>query len=258
MRTPSIPPCPLADAWSNAARVVAAAGSSTPRARASSSIVRRSLRIESRGNVAGPVSSPASAVATIAARFFRDIGAAAAVRKQVDQPGRVDAERAHERHRLAERFPEHDQRQVHRELHGGASPDGAAALDAAAQLHEHRFSALERLILCTDQTDELAFPRGTHRATDRVFHHVSTTPGDRSAQRSRGFRTHGAHVNEQLALHVARQQSRRPAIDRVDRRRVREDGEDRVSAGRQLGRGGGDLCARRPRRLRLVGCDSTR
>ena len=62
--TPSRPPCPAATAASKDASTPAVVGSSTPRPLASASLVRKSLRIESRSKATGPVLSPASALAS--------------------------------------------------------------------------------------------------------------------------------------------------------------------------------------------------
>ncbi len=56
-------------------------------------------------------------------------------------------------------------------------------------------------------------------------------------ERELGRGLHRAHLDEQLAAHVAGEQSGRPVIDRIDRGGVGEDGDDRLARAAQVAAG---------------------
>ena len=119
--------------------------------------------------------------------------------------------------------------------------DRPAMFDLAAKLIEDRLGAFGVGRLRTHQSQQLALARRRGRTADRTFHQRCTFGADLRREINLHLRRHRAHLDEQLALHVARQQPGRPVIDGVDRRAVGEDGDDRVALGGKIGRRGRDL-----------------
>ena len=72
-------------------------------------------------------------------------------------------------------------------------------------------------------------------------------------QREFGLRPHRAHLDEQLAVHVAGEQPRCAAIDRVDRGGIGENGDDDLAFAREFGRRGGHRGAGSGERLQFIG-----
>ena len=67
---------------------------------------------------------------------------------------------------------------------------------------------------------------GSDRAADRAFDISCALAAHLAGQRDLSLRRHRAHLDEQLALHVAREQALRAMIDRVDRGGIGDDGDD--------------------------------
>ena len=113
-------------------------------------------------------------------------------------------------------------------------------LDLAAKLVEDRLGARRVGGLGAHQPEQLALPRRRGRAADRTLDERGALAAHLRRQCGFHARRHGAHLDEQLACHVARQQARRSVIHRVDRRAVGQDGDDRFAGGGNRRRAGDD------------------
>ena len=102
---------------------------------------------------------------------------AGGVAEELHQPRRVMAQMAHQGVGLAERLPEHQQRQVDRELHGRAGAVRPDMLDPAAQQVQHRARARDGGRLAAGQAQQLAAARRPGGAADRAL--------DRARRRAR-------------------------------------------------------------------------
>jgi len=184
---------------------------------------------------------------------FQDIGTARGIGEDVDQPRRIQTQRRAQRQRLAERLPEHQQRQIDRKFHAGARADRADVLDAAAHLIEHRFRARDIGRFAADEAEKLAVLRRADRPAHRTFDQRRALAPHLLGQRPFDLRPHRAHLDEQLALNLARQQSARAMVGLLDRLRVAQDGDDQFRLSREFRRGCHHLHAGRCQRARLVG-----
>ena len=98
----------------------------------------------------------------------------------------------------------------------------ARAASAGVGAHQAEQLALPRRTRCCRRPDI----RPARRPWRATFSASATGTGGR----------HRAHLDEQLALHVAREKPGGAVVDRVDRGGVGEDGDDRFGLARQFGR----------------------
>ena len=151
-------------------------------------------------------------------------------------PRRIEPERTAERERLAERLPIDHQRHVDGELHHRAGADRPAMLEPAAKLFEDR-PARARRRRARRPSGRSACPAAPDRSSRRPGIRRMRRPWRAPfGQRDLGLRPHRAHLDEQLAVHVAGEQARCAAIDRVDRGRIGENGDDDLALAREFGR----------------------
>src|SRR6202050_124132 len=104
-------------------------------------------------------------------------------------------------------------------------------LDLAAKTFEDRPRARRVGRLGAHQPEQLALARRRRRAADWAFHKYGSLAPDLRRQRRLDGRRYGAHLDEQLTLHVTGEKPRRSAIDRVDRSTVGQDGDDGFARG---------------------------
>src|SRR5471032_1026354 len=79
-------------------------------------------------------------------------------------------------------------------------------LDAAAQLLKYRLRPTQRCRVRSDQAEEFPLLRRPHGAADRALDQLRLLMQHPPGQRARGLGAHGAHLDEQLALDLAREQ----------------------------------------------------
>ncbi len=111
------------------------------------------------------------------------------------------------RQRLAHRLPEHLRQKVGGELHGGAGTDRANVLDATAQLLEDGPHSRDVRFLAPDESKQLALRRRPDGAAHRAIDEGAAAGADLAGQRAFRGRAHGAHLDEELARDVAREQA---------------------------------------------------
>ena len=126
-------------------------------------------------------------------------------------------------------------------------------LDAPAELFEQRPRAGGIRGVGAHEADELPLPGRADGAADGAFDRHRAPGAHLLGKRDRGRRPHRAHLDEELSADVARQQSGGRVVDRLDCRRVGENGDDRLGGTRQFGRRGGQRRAGVGDRLRLAG-----
>src|SRR5689334_7782890 len=112
-------------------------------------------------------------------------------------------------------------------------------LHASAHLIEDRFCARYVRRLAADEAKELAFARRAGGAADRAFDEHAAGGAHLGGERLRGFRPHGAHLDEELAARRAEHLR----IDFFHRRGVGEDADDGLARRRECGRRLGDFQA---------------
>jgi hypothetical protein len=144
---------------------------------------------------------------------------------------------------LGQGLVENEQRQVDRELHAGAGTHGSHELDAPAHLVEQRLGLLEVLLGAAGAAEQLALARRTDRSADRALNEDAALRPHLLGQRHLLVRLHRAHFDDQLALHVPREQAGRSLVDGGQSFLVRENRYDRLNLACQLGRTLGGLGA---------------
>ena len=154
---------------------------------------------------------------------------------------------------FAERLVGDHQRQVERELHAGAGADRAHVLDAPAHLLEDGLGAREILGRAAGNAEQLAVAGRPDGAADRALDEGRALGAHLVGERDLHLRLHGAHLDEELALGVAGEQTRGALVHGGDGRAIGEDGDDGFHQAHELGGACGHLGAGLRQGLDLVG-----
>ena len=108
------------------------------------------------------------------------------------------------------------------------------------------------------QADQLALPRRAGGAADRAFDKGRALAAHLAASATSVAGCTVLISMNSLPLTSPARRPDGPAIDRIDRGRVGENGDDRLAGAGELGRRRGDGCAGRGERLGLVGASDSR
>jgi hypothetical protein len=109
----------------------------------------------------------------------------------------------------------------------------------AAELIQDWPGAVEVVLLASRQTKKLALQRRPDRPSDRAFKQACAPRPDLLGEGDLGLGPNGAHLDEELAPDIARQEPVRTVVDALDCGRIREDGEHDLDVLREFGRRAG-------------------
>ena len=138
-------------------------------------------------------------------------------------------QRCRQRQCFAKRLPEHQQRQVDRQLQTGTGAGRTDMLNAPTQLLQQWACTQHIGVIATDQAEKFAAARRPNGAADRAINFGSAARGDFCVQCDLRIGPYGTHFDEQLAIERYAQDAGRAAVHTFDRRCVGQNGNDQLA-----------------------------